>query len=156
MVARGYVAVVSEDVSLSHVLEARFSLPFAPSALFAELSNTHRPLAADAQIEYRRVGGGSGQADRISQGLVRRADFKRAGVEGHTLSICTDLRPNAFIKWRQLETRKQGVQLLESKQGGLPESSVGLAVAEGGGSEVHLKYSFDSISGGAPAQSQKD
>ena len=58
----------------------------------------------------------------------------RCRYAGHTVSECVDLIPGTFIKWRQLESHKRGMQLMGDGVTA-PLLALGLVVVVGGGGQ---------------------
>jgi len=147
MNARGYQQIATDDVSLGDGFETSFTIPFLRADVFKELTRFNNPLGADnSELTFNSNGSSMAADATVSLGTKRTAVYQRQELMGQTVSECVDFIPGTFIKWRQLETSKRGMQLV-GDGAKKPEFAISL-LDNALGTTVHLKYDYAKIEAG--------
>eukprot|EP00966_Prymnesium_polylepis_P039225 910423-Prymnesium_polylepis.1 len=90
-----------------------FHLPFRRGDVYRELARFGRPLGADHTVVFEGLAGSSLAANDPAQvGCVRLARFTGAH-SGYTVSECVQLVPDQRVVWQQIESNKDGVQIVD-------------------------------------------
>lgn len=143
---RGYTSAVGGP-GLAGGFEASFTIPYNRENVFAEVVKFSDPLAADVDIRYTLHGAPKEPTPpTISVGMQRKAEFLNPEIAGYTISQCVALEPGRMVKWRQLESKKKGMNLLGA-DGKMPEVTITLSDHHEG-CNIKLAYDFASVSGG--------
>jgi len=149
MVNRGYSQIATDDVGLGDGFEVSFTIPFVRMDVFKEVTMFNNPLGADnSEINFQMNGQSVADNAQITLGTKRTAIYSSTDYAGTTVSECVDCIPGTFIKWRQLESTKKGMQLVgDGKRH--PEFSISL-LDNALGTTVHLKYDYAKVVDGGP------
>jgi len=142
----GSSVAVSSASKLGGGFDVSFKLPFRRQDVYTELVKFDAPLAADKDVKYTLMPGGA-FPQTVSLGVRRKAEFTRSDFSGYTVSECIALEEGRVVGWRQLESKKKGMNLL-GKNGQMPEFKITLSDTTDG-TEVALSYDFASVEGGS-------